>query len=179
VVGRRALAAAIGLAIAAGLVAAPVAASSTWSDSGVQWHTSKPFTLYVDDQTTGAWPARVAVAAADWTFSSAADVVVGGHGKFKVGVYNYAGSPSAPCAWMTITVQGSYLKTANITLNDTCLDAQTESFRQTAICQEIGHALGMPDHRTNAPPEPSCMAPSWYGPHPIQDDFDELASLYP
>jgi hypothetical protein len=167
----------VGALAMAGALAIPVNAS-TWSDGGVRWRTNQPFVLHVNDNTTGAWPARVAVAAADWSLSSAADVIVGGNGKFKVSVsetYVVGG----PCAWMTATFSNGYLKTASITLNNECLDLQTESFRQTAICQEIGHALGMPDHRTDVPPAPSCMAPSWYGPHPIQDDYDELASLYP
>ncbi len=167
----------IGLAVAASLLASPVQAA-TWSDSGIQWHTSVPFTLNVDDHTTGVWPARIAVAAADWSLSSTADVVVGGKGKIKVSVYE-VNLASAPCAWMSVTVQGNYLKTASISLNNACLDRQTEENRQTVICQEIGHALGMPDHRTDVPPAPSCMAPAWYGPHPIQDDFDQLASRYP
>jgi len=162
---------------AALLVASPVAATSAWSDPGVQWATRQPFTLYVIDQTTGAWPGRVAQAANEWSASSVADVVVGGKGKFKVTVAN--GTAPYACAWMTFTTSNDHLKTASIFLNDTCLAQQAESFRQTAICQELGHALGLPDHRTDVPVATSCMAPQRYGPSPDADDFAKLAELYP
>ena len=160
-------------AVALAAALSGTALASSWSDSGIQWATNKPFTLSVVDNTTGIWPALVVAAAADWSLSSAADVVIGGHGKIKVTVSNIS-SPTSPCGWMTVTLTSGHLKTAAITVNDACTGDH-----QIVICQELGHALGMPDHRLDLPPSPSCMAPALYGPHPIQDDFDELASLYP
>lgn len=176
---RRYLSAVIGLVVATSLSVSPTLAS-TWSDPGFQWRTRQPFTLNVDDHTTGGWPARVALAAADWSASSTADVVVGGKGgKVKVSIYNYAGPATSPCAWMQVSFTGGYIKSAGITINDTCMDVQADWFKQYAVCQELGHALGMPDHRTDVPTLPSCMSPQRPGEHPSLDDFDKLASLYP
>ena len=158
--------------------------AATWSDSGFQWHTNKPFTLHVNDYTTtGAWHSRVALAASEWSASSTADVVLGGSGRIKVSIENQALSVNGPCAWMTVTTQGSYMKTAAIVLNDTCLDYYaplfTFSYQQMALCNELGHALGLPDHQTSDPGIPDCMAPSTRpGPSPTQIDFDKLDELY-
>jgi hypothetical protein len=161
----------LGAVVLAAVLASPVLAAGTWSDSGIQWATNKPFTLAVVDHTRGSWPALIAVSAADWSASGTADVVVGGNGRIKVTISDIA-SLTAPCGWTTVSLSNGHLKSAAITVNDLC------NVPQIVICQEIGHALGMPDHRTDVPSAPSCMAPAWYGPHPTQDDLDELASLY-
>lgn len=163
------------LATALILSASPVFALSEWSDSGFQWRASAPFIVRITDHTTGSWPARVQQAAADWSLSEAVDVKFVKNG--KVDFYNgYYGATY--CGWAVFYFHGGSVSHVYVYLNDSCLDSQTESFRHTVICQEMGHSLGLGDHRLDYPSSPSCMAPRLYGPSPNQEDFDELLSKY-
>lgn len=165
----------------------PVNASTgVWSDPGYQWRTSKPFSVsIIDYTTTQVWHDRVALAAAQWSQASAVDVIVGGKGKFKVGVVNFY-NPGAGCAWTQADINGGYLKApVTIYLNDECIDrgiivwGDRFDYGQLVICNEMGHGIGLPDHRVDDPGVPDCMAPGIHpGPSPIQDDFDKIAELY-
>jgi hypothetical protein len=165
------------VALAAGL-ASPAFASSMWTDPGTQWNAHSPFTVKMVDHTTGTWPARVAKAASDWSLASVVDVqLVTGSAKVTIND-QYFGS-GYPCGATIIykTGQGT-IKNAIINLNDSCLDSQTETFRQIIICLEMGHALGLGDYRTDTSATPSCMAPQNWGPSPNQDDYDQLSAEY-
>jgi hypothetical protein len=156
--------------------ASPVTATSTWSDPGTQWNSHAPFTVNMKDHTTGAWPARVQQAAADWSLSPTVDVTLGNSG--KVDIYNQAFGTNYPCGATIIykTGQGT-IKNVIINLNDSCATSWPDL--QQLTCMEMGHALGLGDYRTDNPDVPSCMAPYTFGPSPNQDDFDQLAVLYP
>jgi hypothetical protein len=163
-------------ALAVFAVCALPAAASTWSDSGHQWKAHAPFTVRMVDQTTGAWPARVARAASEWSQASAVDVALGNSGKVAI---QFGSSLQQPCAYTNFDLTGQgQIKSATIVLRDGCMASWSEDMKQFAICNEMGHALGMPDYRTDTPVIPSCMAPSNWGPSPSQDDYDELALLY-
>jgi hypothetical protein len=157
--------------------ASPVVATSTWSDNGYQWNVhNPPFTVSVTDHTSASWAGRVQRAAADWSLSSTVDVKVGKSG--KVDIYDGDYGPTY-CGWAVFYFHGGSVAKVLIYLNDTCLSDPSNEFRQTVLCQEMGHALGLGDHRTDVPATPSCMAPQNYGPSPNQDDFDQLAAVYP
>jgi len=168
-----ALAGAVALAAAS---AYPAAASSVWSDPGTQWNAHAPFTVNMQNNTTGDWHARVVQAAADWSASPTVDVNLGTSG--KVVIQNGHFGTAYPCGATIIykTGQGT-IKNAIINLNDDC-QGYTPGFQQLT-CMEMGHALGLGDYRLDDPPTPSCMAPYNYGPSPNQDDFDTLAADYP
>ncbi len=181
----------VGLMLALSISQPAAASTGTWSDPGYQWRTQKPFTLVVIDYTTtAAWHAKIARAAAEWSQSSTADVVVTTNakagGKIKVGVVNFDNGVGGPCAWMQADINGGYLKApVTIYLNDPCIDAGQAAwgdrldYGQLAICDEMGHALGLPDHQTSDPGIPDCMAPGIRpGPSPTQVDFDKLDELY-
>jgi hypothetical protein len=164
--------------IVAALIFAPLSlGDSVWSDAGYHWKAHAPFTISLDNHTGATWTARLRQAATDWSAAAAVDVAVGGQG--KVDVYDgYYGSATA-CAEADYDLTGQgQVKHVTIFLNDSCLDGFTETMKQYALCQEVGHALGLGDHRLDTPLTPSCMAPLNPGPSPNQNDFDQLALIY-
>lgn len=157
------------------LFAGTALASSVWSGSGYQWHARAPLTVRMADRTSGEWPARIARAASEWSAASAVDVVLGNSGKVEIRLSQ--GDPGY-CAWTSFDLQGGYAKHATVWLSVPCLAGRSDAFKQFAVCNEIGHALGLPDYRLDTPAVPSCMAPSNWGPSPNQDDFAYLWVLY-
>jgi hypothetical protein len=130
------------------------------------------------DNTTNGWTARLVRSAADWSASPTVDAVLGKSGKVVVNDGYYG--TNAPCGWIAIYKSGQgFMSNAVIWINDTCTDTFSETLKQTLVCQEMGHALGLGDHRLDTPAIPSCMAPNHQGPSPNQDDFDQLAADYP
>jgi len=143
--------------------------------TGYLWNMSTPFSVTVTSHTDAGWTQMLAQSAADWSKSGVITVSVGDSG--KIDLYDgYYGS-SEPCAWTQYWQHGGHIAHDAVYLNETCLAGWSDYWKQYAVCQELGHALGLPDHNTT-PTTASCTAPSMPATTPGTDDFAELALLY-
>jgi hypothetical protein len=164
------------LATVVAAAACAASASAEWvGNSGYLWNTSAPFSLTVESHADAAWTQRLAQSAADWSTSGIVFVSVANKG--KVALYDGYYGTNQPCAWTQFWQHGGNLSHDAIYVNETCLAGWSDYWKQYAICQELGHALGLPDHNTT-PSVSSCMAPGLSAISPSTDDFAELALLY-
>jgi hypothetical protein len=163
-------------AVCAGLVFASASAQADWVwDVGYLWNASAPFSVTVESHANATWTQWLSQSAADWSKSGVVSVSVGSSG--KIALYDDYYGASQPCAWTMYWQHGGHIAHDAIYLNETCLAGWTDFWKQYAVCQELGHALGLPDHNTT-PTAASCMAPGMPATTPSSDDFAELALLY-
>jgi hypothetical protein len=143
--------------------------------TGYLWNMSTPFSVTVTSHTDAGWTQMLSQSSADWSKSGLVNVNVGSSG--KIDLYDGYYGASEPCAWTQYWQHGGHIAHDAIYLNETCLAGWSDYWKQYAVCQELAHALGLPDHDTT-PTSPSCMAPGMPATTPSADDFAELALLY-
>lgn len=163
------------LVVASGAAFAATASADWVGNSGYLWNASAPFSLSVNSHANATWTQWLTQSAADWSRSGVVTVSVGGSG--KIDFYDGSYGTGMPCAWTQYWQHGGHLSHDAVYMNETCVAGWSDYWKQYAVCQELGHALGMLDHNTT-PTVPSCMAPSMAATSPSTDDFAELASLY-
>jgi hypothetical protein len=161
-------------ALAAAVYTGSANADWVWS-TGYLWNTSAPFSVTVTSHADANWTQMVAQSAADWSRSRVVSVNVGSSG--KIDLYDGYYGNSEPCAWTQYWQHGGHIAHDAVYLNESCLAGWSDYWKQYALCQELGHALGLPDHNTT-PTTPSCTAPTMPATTPGTDDFAELALLY-
>jgi hypothetical protein len=161
-------------AVAAAAYAASASADWVWS-VGYLWNASAPFSLTVESHANPTLTQWLAQSASDWSQSGVVSVSVGNSG--KIALYDGYYGTGQPCAWTQYWQNGGHIAHDAIYLNETCMSGWSDYWKQYAICQELGHALGMPDHNTTST-VPSCLAPSMPAATPSTEDFAELAALY-
>ncbi len=180
-------------------VVAAVPAFATHSWGGYHWaRTANPFTLKVENNTTGDWVAHFNTAASDWNSSSI------------MNINGYAGTSTKRCAMVAGTVQvcnGTYgsngwlgLASINISglhitqgsakMNDTYFNTSTynnPNEKLHVMCQEVGHTFGLDHQSTDGSSQNTCMdyfsntganATSTLSTHPNQHDYDQLVTIY-
>lgn len=177
-------------------VLAPLPAYANHSWGNYHWaRTTNPFTLKLGDNMSSNWDPYLATSSADWSLSSVLDtsIVSGGTsskrcrataGRVEVCNYNYGRN-----GWLgmaQIWLSGSHIFKGVVRVNDTYFNTttyNTPAWRNTVLCQETGHTLGL-DHQDenfyNAPLG-TCMDYSvdpTANQHPNQHDYDELELIY-
>lgn len=157
----------------------PIFVSSAQADwvwsTGYLWSGSAPLNLTVTSHADAGWTQMLTQSAAEWSTSGVVKVSVGSSG--KIALYDGYYGTGEPCAWTQFYQHGGHISHDGIYLNETCLAGWSDYWKQYAVCQELGHALGLPDHNTT-PTVASCMAPGMAATHPSTDDFAELTLLY-
>jgi hypothetical protein len=156
------------------MFASSAQADWVWS-TGYLWNSNAPFRVTVVSHADAPWTQRLTQSAGEWSKSGVVTVNVGNSG--KIGLYDGYYGTGQPCAWTQYWQHGGHISHDAIYLNETCLESWSDYWKQYAVCQELGHALGLPDHDTT-PTVASCMAPSLPATGPSTDDFAELAQLY-
>jgi hypothetical protein len=164
----------VAVACCGALFVSSAKADWVWS-VGYLWNASAPFSISVESHANATLTQWLAESASAWSQSGVVKVSVGSSG--KITLYDGYYGTGQPCAWTQYWQNGGHIGHDAIYLNETCMAGWTDYWKQYAICQELGHALGMPDHNTT-PTVPSCMAPSMPATTPASDDFAELALLY-
>ena len=179
--------------------AEPSAANHAWGN--YHWaRTSNPFALKVIDSTTPAWDSYRTAAQADWSSSTAFDLV-GDTGKAddssrtrqrcrvqtgEVRVCNYTYGQTGWLGIASIWISGDHITGGTVKNNDTYFNMQsynTPAWRQFVVCQEIGHTFGLAhqDENFSNANLGSCMDytnnPST-NQHPNQHDYAQLESIY-
>lgn len=144
------------LAIATATAFAATARADWVWGTGYLWNMSTPFSVTVTSHTDAGWTKMLEQSAADWSRSGIVSVSVGSSG--KIDLYDGYYGNSEPCAWTQYWQHGGHIAHDAIYLNETCLAGWSDYWKQYAVCQELAHALGLPDHDTT-PTAPSCMAP--------------------
>lgn len=178
------------------LVALPLAvwASNSWG--GYHWaRTSNPFTLKVGDNVDSRWDGHLDVALADWNASSVLNLnkVAGGtrpkscrptSGRIEVCNAEYGNT-----TWLGIAqvwTSGGHIVQGTTKVNDTHFNTaryNTPAWRQSVMCQELGHDLGLDhqDENFNNANLGTCMD---YGNDPTtnqrpnQHDYSMLEQVY-
>ena len=192
--------AAVTALVIVGAFASITYASHSWG--GYHWaRTSNPFTLKLGDNLSSAWKPRLATTTSDWSLSSVLDaVIVPGisqgncrptNGRVEVcnKAYGYNGWLGLAQIW----VSGNHIYQGVTKMNDTYFNTPTYNtlaWRQSVICQEVGHTLGL-DHQDENFSNPNlgtCMdytsdpSGALYNQldneHPNQHDYDQLAIIY-
>jgi len=166
------------VAAAIGLSLIPFAsADSVWSDPGYHWNATAPLTVSVVSHLTSAnLQSDLATSAADWSHASSVDVALSSSG--KVDVYEGDYGTGTYIAWTRFDLNNGTLRHAYVYLNDSYKATMNDFSWGVAVCQELGHALGLGDHRLDVPTTSSCMAPNNYGTSPNADDLQELDTIY-
>lgn len=168
----------VGGIVALALTLTPVAsAESIWSDPGFHWRAKAPFTVNVVSKLTSSdFQSYLVASSADWSQSSAVDVAVTSKG--RVDVYEGDYGRGTYVAWTYFTLNNGYVQHAYVYLNTSYRGLVSDFVWQLAVCQELGHALGLGDHRLDYPALPSCMAPYNYGTSPNAEDLQQLELIY-
>ncbi len=156
---------------------------------------SNPFTLTLGDNVDSNWDSHLDIAGPDWGQSSVIDtaIVTGGTSpkrcKGTSGLVEVCNSRYGYNGWLglaQIWVSGGHITKGVTKLNDSYFDAgtyNTDPWRQSVICQEIGHTLGLGhnDENFNNDPTGTCMDYSSNpvpNQHPNQHDYDQLVAIY-
>jgi hypothetical protein len=180
-------------AAAAGLLAAPVAASHS---AGHHWkRTATQISPPVGDNVSAAWDPYLQTAVADWNLSTViqSPLVAGSAsprtcspvaGTIQVCSYTYGQT-----GWLSlasISLSGGHVSQATIKLNDTYLAAapyNSPSWRSALLCRELGrvYGLGPRNQDSSTDTTASCMEPTNTpagNEHPDQHDYDQLLAIY-
>jgi hypothetical protein len=187
--------------------ALPVSAGavpSNDSEVGIESHawgnyhwarTSNPFTLKLGDNVSSAWDSYLTTASSDWSKSSVLDTsVVAGQTKPKpckstTGRVEVCNDKYGSNGWLGIAqiwANGEHITESIVKLNDTYYNSptyNTPEWRQSVMCQEIGHAFGLDHQDENFDNNNlgTCMDysndPST-NQHPNRHDYEELESIY-
>lgn len=136
------------------LVAAPAGADHSWA--GFHWaRTSSPFTLQLGDNVSLSWDGHLSTASADWSRSTVLDTTINrGASNPKrcnptSGRVEVCNSTYGRNGWLgvaSVWASGSHITQATVKLNDTYFNLasyNTPVWRQSVMCQEIGHTLGL------------------------------------
>lgn len=142
------------LLLVAPLVAGPAGAGHSWA--GFHWaRTSNTFTLQLGDNVSPAWDGYLATASDDWSKSTVLDTgVVPGASSPKrcnatSGRVQVCNSTYGRNGWLglaSVWASDSHITQATVQLNDTYFNLpgyNTPAWRQSVMCQEIGHTLGL------------------------------------
>ena len=184
----------VGSSVVTAFVAATVFGSHSWN--GYHWaRTANSFTLKLGDNVSSVWDSYLAVASADWSISTMLDTaIVSGRSNPKncrptSGRVEVCNSKYGNTGWLGIAqvwVSGQHITQGVVKTNDTYFATakyNKPEWRQSVMCQEIGHTFGLAhqdENFTNAPLG-SCMDyssdPS-LNQHPNQHDYDELELIY-
>ena len=176
------------------LVADPAGAMHSWA--GLHWaRTSNPFTLQLGDNVSSAWDARLGTASDDWTVPEVLDTtVVPGASNPKrcpatLGRVEVCNSTYGRNGWLglaSVWASDSHITQATVKLNDTYFNLpgyNTPAWRQSVMCQEIGHTLGLGhnDENFDNTPTATCMDYAndpTLNQHPNDHDYEQLAAIY-
>lgn len=156
---------------------------------------SNPFNLKLGDNVSTVWDASLSGASSDWSKSTVLDttIVAGGtrprncrptSGRVEVCSASYGNN-----GWLglaSIWVSGSHITQGAVKVNDYYFSFpkyNTSAWRNSVMCQEIGHTFGLAhqDENFNNPPLGSCMDysdPPDQNQHPNQHDYDQLELIY-
>ncbi len=171
--------------------ASVIHAGHAWST--YHWErSSNPLQLVLGDNVSGTWDARLVEARDDWNVSAVLDISIGtgsakprncrpGNGEAEIcnASYGFNGWLGIAQIW----IDGDHITKGSVKVNDTYHDSppyNTYEWRQSVMCQEIGHifGLGHQDENFNTVGT-SCMDSS--NPpalSPNQHDYDQLAGTY-
>jgi hypothetical protein len=143
---------------------------------GIKWKGHAPVTVRLVDKTPASWDGAVTAAADSWSLSTAIDYVKedGAENCTVVsGAVVICARNDGPTFYAALTTWGqrgnSY--TAVLIVVNTYYLPNPD---QHAICQELGHALGL-DHQDASD---SCMGTNWGALYPNAHDFEELEIIY-
>ncbi|CAN5780364.1 hypothetical protein BH18ACT15_BH18ACT15_02600 [soil metagenome] len=174
----------------------PAKASHSWN--GYHWaRTSNPFTIKVGDNVTSAWDSHLRTAASDWSADTAgnplnAAVVTGAATTRKcrptAGQVEVCNASYGNNGWLGVAqiwVSGGHITQGTAKMNDTYFSTpkyNTPTWRDSVMCQEIGHTWGL-DHQDESGADfHTCMDyssnPDTDNRHPNYHDYQELALIY-
>jgi hypothetical protein len=158
--------------------------------------TSNPFTVtLVDSAATSAWDTALASASSDWSVSSVLDTVVAPGATDKrtrrrcaavTGQVRVCNDTYGNNGWLGIAgiyLSGSHITKGYVALNDTYFNTSTyntPSWRQSVMCQEVGHTFGL-DHQSEDPNVNMGTCMDYYkfpNLKPNAHDYAQLASIY-
>jgi len=147
----------IRLAVVLTAIVVPAAAWAFHTWGNYHWaRSSNPFDLPLGDNVDSRWDAHLATATVDWNKSTVlnAAVVTGEagnpkrcgatSGRVEVCNANYGNN-----GWLGVAqiwASGDHITQAIVKVNDTYYDTptyNTSAWRQSVMCQEIGHTLGL------------------------------------
>ena len=176
------------------LVPLPAYANHSWG--GYHWaRTANPFTLKLGDNMSSNWDPYLATSSADWSLSAVLDTSIVGGGttakkcRATAGRVEVCNSTYGRNGWLgmaQIWITGAHITKGVVKMNDTYLKTatyNTPAWRNTVLCQETGHTLGL-DHQDEDfynQPLGTCMDYSidpTLNQHPNQHDYDQLELIY-
>jgi hypothetical protein len=187
----------VGAVIVAAASGAVLSADHSWGP--YHWaRTTSSFDLTVINSTTDDWDGFVSQAVADWSASSMLDLVEDPNGSTSSKDRRRCQAPSGAVricnlaygytgwlgiAGITIDANGHIVK-GYTKLNDSYFswtDYNTDAWKQSVTCQELGHNIGLDhqDENFNNGSLFSCMDyqdPPY--PYPNQHDYDQLEAIY-
>ena len=191
--GRPVLLKAAAVAAAAGLLAAPVAASHS---AGHHWkRTATQIAPPVGDNVSAAWDPYLQTAVADWNLSTViqsplvAGSTTGRTCKPAAGTIQVCSAAYGQTGWLalaSIWLSGGHVSQATIKLNDTYFalaQYNTPSWRAAVLCRELGRVYGLAprDQDLSTDATSSCMdytsSPEG-NEHPDPHDYDQLLAIY-
>lgn len=161
-------------AAVAALALGSAAGATHWL--GVKWHGAPPVTVKVDTSTiTDQGLLSVfSIAEANWSVSSVIDMVPGSSGSRLIVA---TVDTRCPYACTEYKARNGYFSWVKVHVNPALL-AYNEATVQAAVCQELGHSLGL-DHQFDLS---SCMGSTVGSTSssdvPNQHDYDELLLIY-
>ena len=198
----------IGVVMTLVLSALPWSATADHAWLDYHWaRTANPFSVPLGDNLTGIWASsgHLQAAASDWSQSAVLDATItGGGGDCETprqGLIEVCNGSYGNTGWLGLaqvwTTDDDHILQASAKMNDTYFSVapyNTAAWRQSVMCQEIGHGFGLghtDENQTNVN-DGTCMdytndpdggpgGASETDPnnlHPFQHDYDELASIY-
>jgi hypothetical protein len=185
-------------------VATPAAAALTPTWNNYRWARETTLQLKVYDNVSSVWDPYLQIAAADWTPLNNIDMLVvagGANAKRCAAVTGTIQACSASYGnngWLglaSIWLTNGYITQATVKLNDyyyTMPKYNNSAFRQSVMCQEVGHTLGLAHadenftnlnlgtcmDYTNDPSGLLGTNGTLNNLHPYQGDYDALNALY-
>lgn len=175
------------------IIASPSIANNTWGN--YHWErSSNPLVKDLGDNTTSQWSDSLLMSWYDWDQSDALELLIGPGGvknpkrcAARNGGIEICNARYGFNGWLglaSITVSGGHITSGVVKLNDSYFDTSTygtPEWRNSVMCQEIGHiwGLGHQDENFNNAPLLSCMDysnPPWE--HPNDHDYQTLSDIY-
>jgi hypothetical protein len=196
---RRALAVAVGSAIAVAAGSPVLFASHAWGN--YHWaRTANPFTLKIGNNMTGGWPTHFNTAVSDWNQSAElglAPVAGGSSGrncKMVAGTVQVCNRTYGNNGWLglaSINITGGvHITQGSAKMNDTYFNTPTynnPNEKLHVVCQEIGHTFGLGHTSEDGSSQNTCMdyfsntganANSTQSTHPNSHDYQQLSTIY-
>ncbi|HSH58662.1 MAG TPA: hypothetical protein VK988_03275 [Acidimicrobiales bacterium] len=181
------------LAILAAQLFVPSArADHSWA--GLHWaRAMNPFTLQLGDNVSGLWDSVLGLSSVSWSQSAELDTtIVVGKSNVKrcsatAGQVEVCNSKYGRNGWLglaSVWASDSHITQATVKLNDTYFATtyNTEAWRKSVMCQELGHTLGLGHNDEDFETvNGTCMD---YANDPTNNqepnphDFEELAKIY-